>query len=286
LASDRAVYRSILFAALRGADWGNVLTKVLTNNGLKSWLIGSCAAAMLTSTPALAHDIWATVEKAGDNARAQIGYGDRDDRSLADNEKFVTLAAIGPAGTTDLRRPLKVTDRLGHSVLETRAFALAPGSIISIVYDNGFWVDVPGDTGSTNTTTLLVPQGTKPHWTVKYSKMLYGRGAFSRVHHDRLEIVPLKDPYTLTAGEKLPVRVELNGKPMPKIDVQYGDGISPIADAKTPVTPTGPDGVAMVPMERPGGAYLLVIDLNAPATDKRFADVDHLFASLSFDLTK
>jgi uncharacterized GH25 family protein len=248
-------------------------------------LLAACAAVG-AATPALAHDIWVTTDKRADGkVVADVGYGDRDDRSLPDLEKVVTMDAIGPSGVTHLRSPLKATTRLGQPVIETPPFAIEPGTVIAIAYDNGFWVRIPGDRGQTNTTVLMAPGGTEAHWTVKYTKLLYGPGAYSKVLNQRLELTALKDPFTLKRGEPLPVRVDYEGKPVADMPVQYGDGISPIPVARLPKIKTGADGVALIPMERVG-AYLLVVDGNYPATDKRFADYDHVFSSLSFDLTK
>jgi uncharacterized GH25 family protein len=245
----------------------------------------ACAAAMVAA-PAFAHDIWTTVDKKpGGKVVADVGYGDRDDRALPDLEKMVVMDAITPSGVIHLRRPLKATTRLGHPVIETPPFSIQPGSVIAISYDNGFWERMPGDKGQTNTTELMVPGGTDPHWTVKYSKMLYGAGAYKQVLHQRMELTALKDPFTLKKGDLLPVRVEYEGKPVAGIEVQYEDGISPVPDAKSPKVKTGADGVAMIPMQRVG-PYLLVVDANEPAVDKRFAKYDHVFSSMSFDLTK
>lgn len=238
-------------------------------------------------TAAFAHDIWTTVDKKSDGkVVADIGYGDRDDRSVPDPEKLVVMDLIGPAGTTQLRQPMpKVATRLGQPVIETTPFSISEGSIIALTYDNGFWVKIPGDKGETNTTTLLSPKGTAQHWTVKFSKMLYGAGAYKRKTNQRVELTALKDPFTLASGEKLPVRVEYEGQPIAGTEVQYDDGISPISDAKSPKVKTGSDGVALIPITR-AGPYLLSVDFSKPPIDKRFADFDHLFGSLSFDLKK
>ena len=250
-------------------------------------LAGCVGLVALLSRPAHAHDIWATVDRAPDGTQmiADIGFGDRDDRAMPDPVRIVELDVIGPSGTTDLRRPLKATARQGQPVLETRAFPISPGSIIAIIYDNGFWAKKPGDKNPTNTSPLLAPDGTDLHWTVKYSKMLYGQNAYKKVLNQRLEITALKDPFTLNKGDMLPVQVAYEGKPVAGIEVNYGDGVTPVPDAKLPRVKTGTDGIANVPLDRLG-PYLIVVDANEPPADKRFATYDHVFSSISFDLAK
>jgi nickel transport protein len=250
-----------------------------------SWIYGACILACTGTGPASAHDIWTTVDKvSGDTVIADIGFGDRDNRMVADPARIITMDIVGPSGVTHLpRRNLKVAARMGQPTLETRLFTLEKGAIVAMSYDNGYWLNIPGENGATNTTTLFAPNGTDRHWTVKYSKMLYGPGAYTRNLNQRLELIALKDPFTLKHGEALPVRVVYEGKPVVGTDIQYDDGVSPVPDAQSPKVKTGSDGVAMIPMDRVG-PYLLVVDINRPPHDTHFVEYDHVYGALSFDL--
>ena len=232
-----------------------------------------------------AHDIWLTTEQAGEARKAQVNFGDTDDRSLPDHARIVSLELVGSGGKQDLRHPLTETARLGKPVLETQSFKSAAGAVLAVSYDNGFWLKIPGDKKETNTAVLMVPNGEAAHWTVKYSKILLGPGSFSTRVHSRLELSALEDPFSAAAGGTLPVKLELDGKPLAGARVAYGDGIQPIPDAQMPAVKTGADGIARIPLTRKG-PYLLTTDPEVAPQYPALAKRDHLFASLTFDLTK
>src|SRR5262245_28466262 len=172
---------------------------------------------------AQAHDIWLTAGKAGSQVKAQVNFGDTDARQTPDKSRIVSLELVGASGVQDLRGTLAPTQLSGHPILETQPVSGSAGALLAVVYDNGFWLTNPGDKKETNTIKLLAPKGTATHWTVKYGKTLLGAGSYGKVLHSRIEIVPLKDPYTLPAGQKLPVRVDLDGKPLPNVKIGYAD---------------------------------------------------------------
>jgi nickel transport protein len=251
-----------------------------------SLFISAVAGASLLSAPApvCAHDIWLTADKSGETRTAQVNFGDTDDRSQADVRRIVTLELIDANGHRDLRHPLKEASRLGRPVLETQSFKAPANALLAVSYDNGFWLKIPGDMKETNVVSLMVPNGVSRHWTVKYSKILLGPGSFSGRVHSRLELSALEDPFTVPAGSNLHVKLELDGKPVAGARVAYGDGIQPIPDAKMPSVKTGTDGVAQIPLAR-RGSYLLTTDPEVAPMHPALAEKDHVFASLTFDLS-
>jgi uncharacterized GH25 family protein len=240
---------------------------------------------VLAGVSAMAHDVWLTVDKKGGQLTAQINNGDTDKRDIPDRNRVVSLDLVGPSGLDELRRPLTPGTRFGQPVLETKPFASAENGVIAIAYDNGFWINAPKTNAEINTTKLMLDHGSSAHWTVKYGKLLLGPGSYQRVLHTRLELVALKDPFALPVGQKLPVRLELDGKPLAGIQVAYGDGVTPIPDEKMPFVKTGSDGIAAIPLERKG-AYLLTVDAEAPPLFKELSEHDHVYASLTFDTSK
>ncbi|MBS0419902.1 MAG: DUF4198 domain-containing protein [Proteobacteria bacterium] len=243
------------------------------------------ALLLLGSCEVFAHDLWLTSDGAGGRLKAQINFGDTDDRQMPDIDKVVSFDLVSAGGRQDLRKDLKETQRLGKPVLETQSFPSTAGGVLSVAYDNGFWLKAPHDSNETNTSTLLVPDGTARHWTVKYGKTLLGPGSFENRVHCRLELVALQDPFKLAAGQKLTVRLELDGKPLAGAKLGYGDGVEPIPDAKMPTVTTGKDGTAAIPISRKG-PYVITADPEVPARYKPLAEFDHLYASLAFDLSK
>lgn len=245
----------------------------------------SGAIAILTASSAAAHDIWLTVDKKGEQFSAQLHNGDTDKRDMSDRNRIVTLELVTPAGTVDLRRPLTPGQVSGQPMLETKPFSVPEQSLLAVSYDNGFWINHPQTNAEINTTKLTIAGGASPHWTVKYGKALLGPGAFEKVLHTRLEFVALKDPYRLALGEKLPVRLELNGKPFAGAQVAYSDGTMEVTYDTRPVVKTGSDGIVEIPMSRKG-PYLLSVDCEAPPLYPPLSEHDHLYASLTFDTSK
>lgn len=204
---------------------------------------------------------------------------------MPDVERMVSLEIVTPRDRSDLRTGLSASTRFGQPVLATRPFRAPAGSVLAVSYDSGFWVRIPGDSRDTNTSTLMVPNGTEGHWTVKYGKTLLGPGSWRRVLHTRLEFIALKDPFKLPAGAKLPVRLELNGRPLAGARVAFGNGIQPIPDDRMPAMITGRDGIVKIPLLL-RGPYLVTADPEVPPANAALARHDHLYASLAFDLSK
>lgn len=244
-----------------------------------------CAVAFVTHIPAaLAHDIWLTVNKQGDNATVDVNYGDVDKREMPDLRKIVSLELVGPEQTLNLRRPLEPNNASGKPALHTKSFAVPAGALLAVTYDNGFWIVNPDDKIESNSTKLLVASDKGSWWVPKFGKALLSPGAFTKLQHTPLEVVPVKDPYTLKVGDKLPVRIEHNGKPLADTDVKYCDGLQPIPDKQLPRVKTGSDGIAEIPLTR-RGPYLLTAEYEGPGTRPDLADKDDMYASLTFDLT-
>ncbi|MCA1652801.1 MAG: DUF4198 domain-containing protein [Sphingomicrobium sp.] len=237
------------------------------------------------ASSAAAHDIWLTAGKINSNYVAQVHFGDLTGREIADPRKIVSLEVVTPTGSTDLRDPLIASELKRKPVLKTRPFSAPAGSVLAVSYDNGFWMQLGKDKHEINTSKLMVPDGTSPHWTVKYSKLLLGRGSFNHTLGMRLEIIALKDPYALPSGAKMPVRLLLSGKPYGGADIVYTDGLKPLPDEQQPKVKTNKDGIAEVPYTGKG-PVLLTTDINVEPLHPPLAAVDHLFASLSFDTSK
>ena len=78
-----------------------------------------------------------------------------------------------------------------------------------------------------------------------------------------LEIVPLKNPFTLKKGDALPVRVLFHGKPLPEANVGWqapGDG-TPRGYVRTDAA-----GEALVPVGRTGLLTLRLTHMTRPNT--------------------
>ena len=257
----------------------------ITRRASVAYLTGFGALLLVRS--ACPHNIWITVDKKPEGQLvAQLNYGDPDKRDPVDIGKVVTLELIAPSGHISMRRPLEVATRLGQPVLQTKQFSALPGSLLSVIYDDGFWTQDPSDNIESNSSKLLIPTAKKSWWVPKFGKTLLGPGAYRFTAHTKLEIIPLKDPFEVAIGLKLPVRVDFNGKPLAGVDVLYDDGIAPISDDNTPRVKTGSDGVANIPITRAGPYRITAGYETSPSSAPGLADKDDLDASLAFELDR
>ncbi len=237
------------------------------------------------SQPIQAHDIWMTSDSSGGQKTAAIVYGDLVGPVLADKGKIVSLELQSPAEKIDLSTSLTEGLVDGHPVYKTTAFSAPKGSVLALAYDNGYWIRPDAKGRWANTSKLLMPAGVESHWAVKWGKTLLGPGAYTVVVHSRLEITALKDPYSIPAGGKLPVRLDLDGKPFVGAKIAYTDGLVKLPDDQQPTATTGDDGIAQIPLARKGPC-LLTTDIKSPSHLTALVDTDALYASLSFDTLK
>jgi len=118
---------------------------------------------------------------------------------------------------------------------------------------------------------------------VKFSKTLLGPGAYKTIVGHELELVPTEDPFALSAGQPLHVRVLFHGTPVANVDVELGDGLAPTKEEDIPRYKTNSEGVAQIPVDR-RGPYLLTVDYRIPGRDPALAATDYFDAALAFAL--
>jgi nickel transport protein len=155
-------------------------------------------------------------------------------------------------------------------------------AIIGALYDSGYWLK----------TTDGWKKATKREGKGKYeivealkSKqwckcVLASTPESSKPVGQRFEIVPQKDPTTVTAGEKLPIKVVFDGKPAEGAIVAAGGGHE--SDKKDPLK-TDKDGMAIIIVEKPG-PQLVKATLSIPIKDDPDADQLHVASTMTFDI--
>jgi uncharacterized GH25 family protein len=243
--------------------------------------ISGLSSTVLLLSAASAHDIW-LVKGAG--GAIEVDYGDLTERLPPVAARLVSLTLVSDSGKTDLRatKPQPGVAN-GYPVLLTKPIEAEPGSVVEVSNDNGFYIVIPGDKSTTNTSPLMVPNGTGKKWIAKYAKLLLGPDSYKKVLGARVELVALKDPFT-NPGDTLPVKLLYNGKPYSGAEIAYTDGLEPLSDKDQPKVKTGPDGVAMVPFRE--GRMLLTAELNVDPMHPPLADVDNLYVALTFETPK
>ncbi len=95
----------------------------------------------------------------------------------------------------------------------------------------------------------------------------------------KIEIVPLKNPYGLLAGDSLPVRVLYGGRPLAGLDLHAGCD-APNSEASDHVTGSG--GKAVIPLSTSGRWYIRCIHLQQ--VDKEDHSYESYWATLTFEV--
>lgn len=224
-----------------------------------AWLL---AAAICTAwlTAASAHDIWITLAGPSGARRAVVNYGHPYDREPTVADKIIDIFAITFDRQQSLVNGLSFKREGPWFVVETRPFHDDGHTLLAVRYDNGYWIKTAD--GYRNATKREVPDALDSLWSMKFGKALTGPGApWAKVLGHDLEIVPLSDPFTVGVGQTLRVRVLFRGKPLAGGKVERADAITPVPEDQIPRFTTDGDGVAAIPIVKPGPTQL-AIDYN------------------------
>lgn len=244
--------------------------------------LAALAASTCLAGPALAHDVWLTLSHGSVVPRLHVHYGHPDDLQMPQVDKVVELSATSAEGARVLTT--RLTPSPTAPILTSEPVPGAGSALISARYDNGFWVKAP-DGEYRNTTRRFVPGATEAITSVKFAKLIAGQGApwATAVGHD-LEIVPMQDPLAVKPGGSLQVKVLFHGQPVAGASVVRSDGETLIAQDKLPTVTTDANGVADIPVEKPGGEVLTVSRRVSPSVTPALADADTYSATLAFML--
>ena len=228
-------------------------------------------AGLTLQITASAHDI--ILVPGANQIRVRLGHP--GDWQHIDKERLLELKVIGdPANTVDIQSGLK---RQGLDLIVP--LKSAPGSnahMTAARYDNGLWVEVAvaGQTKPEwrNSSRFMSPQAKDVMASVKFAKSYGGTAkdpsVFSTKAGHLLELIPQVNPYTLKAGQTLPVLVLFNGQPLPEAKIEVSNLRDKLPEDKIPRHTTDSKGVAQVPL-RASGINTLVVDLKKPK-DKSF----------------
>lgn len=258
------------------------------------------AAALGLSTPAWAHDFWLQPSRfkvapgAADPITIQVGHGQYRSRWSGQTERVLRFSAIGPRGEVDLRGSLKqeqVRDGLisfpeaGEQMLvfqSNHATSVLP----SIRFNDYLKVE-----GLTPAIQLRARTGkTDAPGREIYSrcaKALMQIGPYVEGQKRQvttpvglpLEIVPLKDPYGLGAGERLPVQVLYEGRPLPGALVMLTNLEFDGHAVDQSLTDRNGETSFLVPHF---GSWLVNVLWTKPIQGNPDADFDTTFSSLTF----
>lgn len=245
------------------------------------------ASLLLAAAPALAHDLWITL----------------------DNFQPEKTAAASLAAYNAHAFPAEAKDIVAAERLDKVLFVAPDGSLIqgaartdgtygpqTPLSQKGTYVAVtlPVNGFSTKTTEGYQRGKSKKglsdvilcRYSEKFAKSVFavgqsGGAQFAKPLGHTMEIVPLKDPTTLKAGDVLPIKVLLEGKPAATFVYGTYDGFTTLSNTYGYATRTDKEGVAQIQLIH-SGAWLLLAKDEADYPDKAECDMKTSAASLTF----
>lgn len=169
---------------------------------MKKGMVLALILILVSAAALYAHDAW--VAKDGNVLVVKYGHGDKIDPYKPSYVKGVK--AYNASGT---EIPIAVKGQETRAVL---APAQAP-ALIMLAFDSGAWVKTPE--GYKNVSKREAKNVLQSLKSQKYSKSFWQwNDLFSKPMGGKMELVPLKNPLALKAGEKLPFQVLYEGKPL------------------------------------------------------------------------
>lgn len=251
---------------------------------------------LLASSALQAHDFWIEpstfTPAAGQRVAVRLRVGEhfRGDPVPRNLERMERFAVLGDSGELPVEG-VPNTDPAGHVSFKSPGLQL-------LVYDSDrALIELVGpkfeeylkEEGLTGISALRAERGQ----SAAGAKEVYSRCAKTLVavrgnssgKHDRiaglpLELVPEKNPYALTGGGELPVRLLYQGKPLEDVLVialqkgRAGEAASARTDWK---------GRVALRLDRPG-AWLVKAVHMVPAPKETGADWESFWASLTFEI--
>lgn len=229
----------------------------------------SLMLALLVSHTVMAHDTW--IQKRDGELvvfRGHEGKAEGYDPTLVKEAKAVD--AKGTPVAMDIKKNKE------DASLSTQGTPV----VVAALYDSGYWLK----------TTEGWKKATKREGTGKYNivealkskqfckNVLTPCPENTKAVGQLFEVVPLKDPMTLKVGDKLPVKVVMDGKPVEGVIVANGGGHE--SEKKNPLK-TDKDGVAQVAIEKKG-LQLVKASHKVPIKNDPDADVLHLASTVTF----
>lgn len=171
-----------------------------------SLLACAVASSLWLTTDAQATSVWIT-ERTG-ALTLVLGEGSVDD--AYDPSQVLKVTATDKDG-----KPVAVTVKpQAHNVV----IEPAPGAAaVAVWFDDGLWAETPDGKWFSVSRAQARDRSIYKHRYMRYTTTILGPlspQALGKPHGQKLEVVPLVDPLTLKKGDKLPVRVLMDGKPL------------------------------------------------------------------------
>lgn len=222
---------------------------------------------LLTYSTLFAHDFW--IERKDGKLFIVSGHDDKWD--IYDPARVKEVKAFDSKGST-----LKV-----EAVMQKDIAYVAPTesmAMISVFFDNYFWVKTT-DGWKNITKRDAQKQGLQileSGQSFKYAKYISTwADSFSKPIGTKIEIVPQKNHLALKPGDKLPIKVLLDGKPLENAPLFLHGSHDEIAK-------TNKEGIANIEVKK--GHNIVSSTTRVPLVNNPDADQLYLRASVSFEV--
>ncbi|MDR2387781.1 MAG: DUF4198 domain-containing protein [Deltaproteobacteria bacterium] len=245
--------------------------------------------AILMASPLRAHDFWAGLEKAavGEPALIFLGFGHHfpaadEIKAEVYAERFEPITLIGTKGPIALKAGAQGQDFVSEAPLAAGSYyVLAAGK-------PGFSSRSPS--GYVRKSKADEPSAISCSYGASYGKNLINLDPPSpdsfvtKPVGQKLEIVPQVNPAKVKVGEKFPVKVLFDGKPLAGASLgAYFEGFSEGNEALAFSATTNKDGLVNIIPLRPG-AWLAKVSKSDPYSDPKICDRESYSASLAFTI--
>lgn len=234
--------------------------------------------AVMLAAPAYAHFPWITLhEKNGGIQEFEIGWGHRfPDDGVLDPDRVASIRLISPDGNAR-EIPVNQAPAYALSGIET-----AGTHIIEVIQKESYYSRTTqgGKRGSRADHPNAISCGFSTNTMKAIFPVERGNGDVQKKLDHDLEIIPAADPATLSAGDRLPVKVTFRGKPFTGSiyatwDAYNGD------DEFGLELKTNEEGLAEVRLEN-GGLWMIMANESEDYPDPDVCDRHSYTATLTF----
>ncbi|NWF97324.1 MAG: DUF4198 domain-containing protein [Nitrospirae bacterium] len=228
-------------------------------------LIFFLAIIFMAVSQVSAHDAW--IQKKGDNFVIVYGHGSK--LEPYDFSKIKDIKAYDVSGNSK-----KVSHKEGEII-----GAVHDAIIFTLFFDNGYWVNTT-DGWKNLTKREALQKGLQiviAERSLKFHKyFLKWAENFAKPLGIKYEIIPLKNPLLLKAGDSLPIKVLLDGKPVENASIST-------AESHDAVAKTDKDGLANVIIKKTGFCLISAFTERQIENDPD-ADKLYLSANIAFEI--
>jgi cobalt/nickel transport system permease protein len=218
---------------------------------------------LLLASDLSAHEFW--IEQKGKDFTLIYGHGmHREDFEATKVTEVKAFDAKGKA--IDVRR-----EKRDKGLLLTPAVQPA---VVLVVIDNGYWSKTIY--GWKNLPKRQASRVVEAIRSLNYSKALISWSDITQkpLADAKLDILPLKNPLELKAGDRLPLKVLYQGRPLPNVGVEGADHDT--------VATTDKDGIAQVKISK--GYQVITVTHKEPLNDDLDADFFSTTTTLTFEV--